>query len=151
MTCCRCPRLYRINYWINTMTWYNSMMEKGTCTGSQSVSWVLDVYNNTAQTRLFTVGPWHKHEWSPVLDQTDPPGGNHIWNILSKGESSEEVPHLGGWKTINRRAEKYIHALFVRPSMNVCLIVTRDYTTLAFIWYLICWYFQLLLFHSDSL
>lgn len=30
MTCCRCPRLLRINYQIDVATWYNSRMESGT-------------------------------------------------------------------------------------------------------------------------
>lgn len=40
--------------------------------------------------------PFHKHEWGRVVDQTDPPGGNLDWNILSKAESQEEVPSVGG-------------------------------------------------------
>lgn len=63
------------------------MMENGTWAGSHSVSCVLDVYNNSAQAGLYTVGPFHKHKWGLVLDQTDPPGGNHIGNILSEGKS----------------------------------------------------------------
>lgn len=53
--------------------------------GSRSVSCVSHVYTNTAQAGLHAVGPFYKHERSPALDQTDPPGGNLIWNILSKG------------------------------------------------------------------
>lgn len=65
MTCCRCPRLRRINYRINTATWYNSTMERtkkkkmgrgqevALC---QSVSMV---DNNAARKALF-IG---KHKW----------------------------------------------------------------------------------------
>lgn len=81
-------------------------MENGTWTERRSVSCVSDVYNNTAQAGLYTEGPCHKHEWS--LDQTDPPGGKLIWNILSKkGESSEEeVPNLRVGSPTKSRKEK---------------------------------------------
>lgn len=103
MTRCRCPRLHRINYWINTTTWYNSMMEKkGMWTRSRSVSCVSMVYNNTAQAALYTVGPFGKHKWSPIPDQTDPPGGNHICSILSEGGVKRKLQKnhkKGTWDT----------------------------------------------------
>ncbi len=109
-------------------------MENGTRTGSRSVSCVSDVYNNTAQAGLHTEGPCHKHEWSPVLDQTDPPGGNPIWNILSKGKSSEEEAHnLGGWEAHEEPRKKtegsgdddkttrtQNQVYYLRPSSNLC-------------------------------
>lgn len=66
----------------DTIPWWR---KKGTWTRSRSLSCVSMVYNNTAQAALYIVGPFGKNKWSPIPDQTDPPGGNHICSILSEG------------------------------------------------------------------
>lgn len=60
---------------------YNDMIQfHGKWDGDEnrSVSCVSDVYTSTAQAGLHAVGTFYKHERIPVLDQTDPPGGNLI-------------------------------------------------------------------------
>lgn len=106
--------------------------KKGTWTRSRSVSCVSMVYNNTAQAALHTVGPFGRHKWSPIPDQTDPPGGNHICSILSEGGVKRKLQKKSQKRHMkHRRREDLVkisarHIRMVSSTLsNVCCVINR--------------------------